>query len=242
MRTPHRLGRWGVRTLSELPSCGRPLKEASKKVPHSHAFPQACIPSIPASFRAAWGFVWTKDTPSPHAPSAGTDPPPPPAGAGSPLPQPLHIPAQGGRVAGDVHHPLGAIWTMASTTSGEILPEAGPRRSRRGGAPGGQLPLGGLAGVGAEKLRILHPVAPGIGLGVLHCGGGSPPPDGPPCLAGHHQGDGADAAVEVHHRLPPGETGKGQSPAIEDLRLLPGSPRKGDRQAGTPARTGVSSR
>lgn len=65
MRTPHRPSRWGVRTLSELPSCGRPLKR-HRKSPTLTRFPQACIPSVPASFRAAQGFVWTKDTPSPH--------------------------------------------------------------------------------------------------------------------------------------------------------------------------------
>ena len=65
MRTPHRPSRWGVRTLSELPSCGRPLKR-HRKSPTLTRFPQACIPSVPASFRAARGFVWTKDTPSPH--------------------------------------------------------------------------------------------------------------------------------------------------------------------------------
>ena len=81
--------------------------------------------------------------------------------------------------------------------------------------------LGGLRRVGAEKLRVGHPVAGRVGLGVLHRGGDHLRPNGPPRLPGHDQGNGSNAAVEVQHRLPPCQPRKGQRPAIQNLRLLP---------------------
>lgn len=68
--------------------------------------------------------------------------------------------------------------------------------------------MGGFPRVGAEKLRVSHAVAGGVGLGVLDGGGNDLGADGFPSPAGQDQGDGPDAAVEVQDRLRPGELGE----------------------------------
>ena len=137
------------------------------------------------------------------------------------LPQQLHVPCQGGRVAGDVHQALGGhLDDGLDHLRRDALPGRVHADHVRADAPLGQ-GQGGLAGVGAEELRVVHPVPGGVGPGVLHCGGDHLRPDGPLCLPGHAQGDGADAAVQIQHRLLPGEPRKVQGPAVENLRLVP---------------------
>ena len=132
----------------------------------------------------------------------------------------LYVPGQGGRVAGDVHNPLrGHGGNGVHHVLGQALP--GRIHAHHVGlhAPGGQ-GAGGLARVAAEELGVGHPVAQGVLPGVLHRLGHHLGAEHPARLPGHHQADGADAAVQVQHGLRAGETGEIQGPAVEHLGLV----------------------
>ena len=139
----------------------------------------------------------------------------------APLGEQLHVPGQGGRVAGDVDQAAGGhVGDGLDDRQGQALPGRVHGDDLRAQAPGGQ-GLGGFAGVGAEEFRVRDAVAQGVGLGVLDGGGDHLRPDGPGGPAGQVQGDGADAAVEVQHGLPPRQPRQVQDPAVEDLCLVP---------------------
>ena len=131
------------------------------------------------------------------------------------------VPGQGGRVAGDVDDPRGGHLDhgvddrRGQTLSGRVHTDDIRPQALSGKA------LGGVGGVAAEKLCVGDAVAPGVVPGVLHSGGDDLSPHHPAGLPGHHQGDGADAAVEVQHGLPAGEAGKLHRLLVEDLALVP---------------------
>ena len=118
------------------------------------------------------------------------------------LAQQSHIAGQRRRITGDIDHPL-RRHPGDGVDDGRMQPLA--RRVHRDDIrPDSVLSqfLSGLAGVGAEEIRVLDAVAPGVFPGVgdgllddLH-------PDDPFGGARHGQRDGAGAAVEVQHRLP----------------------------------------
>lgn len=124
------------------------------------------------------------------------------------LPQSRHVPRQRGGVAGDVDQAGGGhLGDGVHDLRGDALAGRVHADDVRPQAPAGQL-LGGFPRVGAEKLRVGHAVAGGVGLGVLDGGGNDLGADGFPGPAGQDQGDGPDAAVEVQDRLRPGELGE----------------------------------
>ena len=132
----------------------------------------------------------------------------------------LHVPAQGGRVAGDVHHPIrghvrdGVHHVPGQALAGRIHADhVGPHPLRRQAA-------GGLPRVSAEEVGVGNAVPGGVGDGVVHrLGHHLRPPDGP-CPPGHSQADGADAAVEINHRLRPRQAGQLHRFAVEHLGLV----------------------
>lgn len=133
----------------------------------------------------------------------------------------FQVPGQGGGVAGDVDDAAGAHGGQdGGDLGGQAL--AGRVHGDDIGADAvlGQLPGHG-AGVAAEELRVGHAVAAGILLGVLDGLGHQLRADHAPGVPGQAQGDGADAAVQVQHRLPPGELGEVQGGGVQPLGLGP---------------------
>lgn len=133
--------------------------------------------------------------------------------------KPLHVPAQGAGIAGDVDHPL---WAHIRDGVHHVLgqPLAGRIHAHHVGAH--PLPLqvaGRLPRVGAEEAGVFNVVALGVGDGVVHRLGHHLGPPHHARLPGHDQADGADAAVEIQHRLRPGEAGELQGLAVEHLGL-----------------------
>ena len=113
------------------------------------------------------------------------------------LPQSCHVPRQRGGIAGDVDQAGGGhLGDGIDDFLGDALAGRVHADDVRPQASAGQL-LGGFPRVGAEKLRVGHAVAGGVGLGVLDGGGNDLGADGFPGPAGQDQGDGSDAAVEV---------------------------------------------
>ena len=137
------------------------------------------------------------------------------------LPENLHIPAQGGGVAGDVHHPLGRHGRhrgddlRGQALSGRIHgDDIGPQALRL------QLRRD-VRRVAAEKLRVFDAVPGGVFFGVRNGRGHDLRADGPLCLLGKADGDGARTAVQVEDGLLSGQSGKFQCLAVKHLRLVP---------------------
>ena len=135
--------------------------------------------------------------------------------------QPFHIPGQGGRVAGDVDD---AVRRHGGQHRRHLRGE--PFAGRVHADDLGTHALAGQAGrhlprVPAEEFRVGDTVAQGVGPGVLDGLGDHLRPDDMPGPAGQAQGDGADAAVQVQHRLLPGEPGEFQRQLVQPLRLIP---------------------
>ena len=165
------------------------------------------------------------------------------AGADGPVAQlreELHIPAQGGGVAGDVHHPLrphgrhGGDDLRAEALAGrvhgnDVRPQAV------------LLQLGGdVRRVTAEKLRVFNAVAGRVLFGVRDGGGHDLRADDLFGLRRHTEGDGAGAAVQVQHRLLPRQPGEFQGLAVQHLRLVPVHlVKRGDGQLEPEAAEGV---
>ena len=137
------------------------------------------------------------------------------------LPQPLHVPGQGGRVAGHIDD---ARRPQPRQDGGHLGAQTLPGRVHADHV--GPHPLPGQLvrhrpGVPAEELPVGQAVPPGVFPGVPHGLGDELRPDDPARPPGQGQGDGADAAVQVQHRLRPGEAGEVQGDLIEFLRLGP---------------------
>lgn len=136
--------------------------------------------------------------------------------------EPLYVPGQGSRVAGDIDHALrGHAGDHVHHLRGQALPG---RIDHRQVGPDA-LPLqpdGQLGGVAALEAGFISQTVPaGVFPGVLHRLGHHLHPDEPLCPLGQGEADGADAAVQLHHRLPPGEGGKVQGAPVEYFRLRP---------------------
>lgn len=129
------------------------------------------------------------------------------------------VPGQGGGVAGDVNHPLrGHLGDGGRDLLRQPLP------GRIHGDDMGADAFGGEAGrhvggVAAEELRVGKAVPGGVLLGVGDGLRDDLRPDDALGFPGETEGDGTRAAVEVHRRLLPGEGGKVQGQAVEDLGL-----------------------
>ena len=141
----------------------------------------------------------------------------------SPIPQlgePLQVPRQGGRVAGDVDHTAGRHGADGVDDVGrQPLPRRVHAHHVRADAPLFQVG-GGFAGVGADKFHVAHAVLLGVGPGVLDGRRHDLRADDlfrPLC---HHQTDGARAAVQVHHRLVARQSGELQGTVVQHLRLV----------------------
>lgn len=141
----------------------------------------------------------------------------------SPIPQlgePLQIPRQGSRVAGDVHHPAGRHGADGvDDVGGQPLPRRVHAHHVRADAPLLQVG-GGFAGVGADKFHVGHAVLLGVGPGVLDSRRHDLRADDLFRPLSHHQTDGAGAAVQVHNSLFARQSGKLQRAVVQHLRLV----------------------
>ena len=129
--------------------------------------------------------------------------------------KPLQIPAQGGGVTGYIHHPGGRhAGDGVHHVGGQPL----PGRVHHDDVGGDALLLqleGQLGGIAAQETGLVRQtVAPGVLLGVLNGLGHHFHPDDVCGVFRHGQGDGADAAVQVHHRLGAREARKLHRPAV----------------------------
>ena len=137
------------------------------------------------------------------------------------LRQQLYIPAQGGRVAGDIddalrpHPGYGVDDLRGQALSGRVHADhIRVQLLRR--------QLGGdVSGVAAEKLRILYAVGRRILPGVFHRRRDDLRTDDLFCLVRHGQGDGPGAAVKIQHQLRARKAGVVHRPAVQHLRLVP---------------------
>ncbi len=77
-----------------------------------------------------------------------------------------------------------------------------------------------LAGIAAEKFRIVDAVAPGVVPGILHRLGNHLHADDPSGSSCHGQGDGAHAAVQIQHRVRLGNACQGDGGLIQPLGLV----------------------
>ena len=123
---------------------------------------------------------------------------------------------------------------MAAIASG-VLPARGGVEKDDVGAQA----LGGRAAhpgcrVGAEKLRVGHPVGRGVRLGCPHGGRRLLNPDEPPSLPGRAKPDRADAAVGVKDCLAAGQPGRSNRGAVEPLGLVVVDLVKAARRDGEP--------
>ena len=158
--------------------------------------------------------------------------------------QELHVPGQGGGVAGDVddpgrghgHHGVDDLRGQALSrrvhhddvhASCSVILSAGKDPffffscwlPAAACCPRSEA-LGGLAGVGAEEFHVFHAVPGGVFPGVLDGLGDDLHADDLSRPPGQGQGDGAGAAVEVQHRLGPVQLCQLHGLFIEPLGLI----------------------
>ena len=133
----------------------------------------------------------------------------------------LDVPAQRGRVAGDIHHPAGpharhgGHYLLAQALAGRVHGD----HVRTQSLP---LQLGrDVGGVSTEKFRVVDVVAHGVFPCVVNGRRHDLRTQHPGGAARHAKGDGAGAAVEVQHRLLTRQARKLQCLMIQHLRLVP---------------------
>jgi len=135
--------------------------------------------------------------------------------------EPLHVPAQGCRVTGDVHHPVrghlrdGGDDLLAETLPGRV------HRHHLGAEAIRFQPRRHVRRVAGEELGVLDPVPLCVLLGVPDGLGDELRADDPLRLRRHAEGDGPHAAVQIQYRLLSRQTGKLDGLAVQHLRLVP---------------------
>ena len=144
-----------------------------------------------------------------------------PDGPVTQLSEPLHVPAQRGGVAGDIHHPLrphgrdGADHLRRQPFPGRVHgDDVRPQALRL-------QPCGCLSRVAAEEFRVFNVVPGGVLFGVPDGRRHDLRADDPSGPLRQAQCNGADAAVQVQHRLPPRQAGIIQGLAVQRFRLIP---------------------
>ena len=134
--------------------------------------------------------------------------------------QQCHIPGQGCRVAGDVDQTAGG---HAVNCLDGIGVQALSRRVHGDDIRVNPLLFqlqSGLACIAAEKLRVMDAVASGVVPGIGHRLLDDLHADDLARGAGHGQGDGAPAAVEVQHQIIPGDGGLFDGSLVQPLGLM----------------------
>lgn len=134
-------------------------------------------------------------------------------------PEPLHVPCQRGGVAGDVYHLFrGHLGDGCHHVPGQTLPGRVHRNDVGTDAVSGQLG-GHTRGVAAEKFGVRNAVVGGVGPSVLNGLRDNLGANDPLRPLGQAEGDGPNAAVEVHHGLGSRQGGEVQDHAVKDLGL-----------------------
>ena len=134
--------------------------------------------------------------------------------------QQRHIPGEGGRVAGNIHDPTGREPGQSFDGIGVQTLPGRIYHHHIGFDPLLFQLQGGLACVTAEKLRVFDAVALCVVPGILHRLGYHLHADDLARGGCHGQGNGADAAVKIQHRIVLGDAGLLDGAAVQPLGLV----------------------